>query len=880
VNDNKIEPSIYRYILQHTRKDQVFLLFLTLLTMPVVYASLEIPKIIVNKAISGEGVPVSILGFDVDQIGYLMVLCFTFLALVLLAGGLKYITNVYRGVVGERMLRRIRFDLFARILRFPTQRFKQVSQGEILPMVTAETEPLGGFIGDAFALPAFQGGLLLTYLFFIFNQDFVLGLAAVALYPPQMYVIPKLQKKVNALAKQRVQAVRGLSDKVGESISGISDIHVNDTSHLEKAHVSGKLGLIYLIRFDIYKRKFFIKFINNFLGQLTPFFFYAVGGYYVIKGELTLGALVAVLAAYKDLASPWRELLKFYQITEDIRVKYRQIVEQFQPNNMLSSSLQEDQERDIDLDNSSIKASGIIYSEDEHINSLDGVSFDLNKGIHTGIIGHGGSGRSDLIQLIVRLLHPNNGQIRIFGSNIAEVSESILGRELAYVSPQSYVFNGSVRDNLLYGLKNRQLDGDTSSLTAEQKTLIDNAIKSGNPTEDANGEWINYDVIQLPEGTNFNDYLNSILKATELAEDIYHLGLRSSVDSSEYQTLADNVKEVRYKLRDVIKQKEYKNLVEVLKEDQYNINLSVAENLFFGVPLENDLDYRKLRENEIVVRLLEQTGLTEILFRAGLDTARTLSEIFSDVSDGSPLFERFSFVDAEKLPVLSKLAKLSVDVSRAEVDNQDINLLHDIALKLIVARHRLGIITDSIQEKITEAHLLIKKELGQDNGFIEFFEEDQFANFLSIQDNILFGRVAYGQANAKEKIGKLMDNLIADSGLKEEIINAGLEYNVGVSGARLTNIQRQKLTLARALVKNPKILVLDDVTAIFDKNTGIRIHKSVLEIMNGKTVVWVISDLDLASGFDRIIVMDKGRIVAEDQTEIIMENQDLLKTLE
>ena len=880
MNDNKIEPSIYRYILRHTRKDQIFLLLLTLLTMPVVYASLEIPKIIVNNAISGEGVPDSILGFDVDQIDYLLFLCFTFLALVLLSGGLKYVTNVYRGVVGERMLRRVRFDLFARILRFPTQRFKQVSQGEILPMVTAETEPLGGFIGDSFALPAFQGGLLLTYLFFIFNQDFVLGLAAVALYPPQMYLIPKLQKKVNELSKQRVQAVRGLSDKVGESISGISDIHVNDTSHYEKAHVSGKLGQIYHIRFDIYKRKFFIKFLNNFLGQLTPFFFYAVGGYYVIKGELTLGALVAVLAAYKDLASPWRELLKFYQITEDIKVKYRQIIEQFQLNNMLSSPLQEDQDRDINLDDASISASGIIYSEDEDVNSLDGVSFNLNNGVHMGIIGHGGSGRGDLTQLVARLLHPDNGQIRIFDNNIAEVSESILGREISYVDPQSYVFTGTVRENLLYGLKNRQLNKDESSLTSQQKTLIDNAIKSGNPTDDVNGDWTNFDAVKLPEGTDFNSYLHSILVSTELVEDIYQLGLRSSVDPSKHSTLADNVKEVRYKLRDVIKQKEYRNLVELLREDQYNVNLSVAENLFFGVPLENDPDYRKLRENEIVARVLEQTGLTEIFFRAGLDTARTLSEIFSDVADGSPLFERFSFVDAEKLPALSKLSKLSEDVSRDQVDKQDIDLLHDIALKLIVARHRLGIITDSIQEKITEAHLLLKKELGQENEFIEFFEEDRIANFLSIQDNILFGRVAYGQANAREKIGKLMDNLIAESGLKEAIINAGLEYSVGVSGARLTNIQRQKLTLARALVKNPKILIVNDVTAIFDKKAGIRIHKSILDLMKGKTLVWVISDLDLASGFDRIMVMDKGRILAEDQTDIIRANEDLLKTLE
>ena len=126
-------------------------------------------------------------------------------------------------------------------------------------------------------------------------------------------------------------------------------------------------------RFDIYKRKFFIKFLNNFLGQLTPFFFYSIGGYFVIKGELTLGALVAVLAAYKDLASPWRELLKFYQITEDVRVKYAQVIDQFQPSKMISPELQEDQDKEINFSNASISGSALSYSEDDYVNSLDGL---------------------------------------------------------------------------------------------------------------------------------------------------------------------------------------------------------------------------------------------------------------------------------------------------------------------------------------------------------------------------------------------------------------------------------------------------------------------------------------------------------------------------
>ncbi|MBV5336055.1 ABC transporter ATP-binding protein, partial [bacterium] len=145
-------------------------------------------------------------------------------------------------------------------------------------MITAEVEPLGGFIGDAMAVPAFQGGSLLVYLVFIFAQDPVLGLAAVTLYPFQGWLIPRLQRRVNLLGKQRVRAMRGIADRIGDTVAGIREIHAHDATAWHRADIADRLGDVYDIRMEIYQRKFFIKFLNNFINQLTPFFFYAIGG--------------------------------------------------------------------------------------------------------------------------------------------------------------------------------------------------------------------------------------------------------------------------------------------------------------------------------------------------------------------------------------------------------------------------------------------------------------------------------------------------------------------------------------------------------------------------------------------------------------------------
>ncbi len=325
-----MEPTIFKFVLRYSLRQQVVLLVLTGISFPFLYGSLQLPKTIVNDAIGSENFPKTYWGFELNQVQYLMTLCFLFLVLIGIRFGLRYYVNVYKGQLGERMLRRLRYLLYSQLLRFPLPHFRRTSQGELIAMITAEVEPLGGFIGDAFALPAFEGGTLLTILAFMFIQDPILGIAAISLYPLQMYLIPKLQRQVNLLAKERVKTVRKLSERIGELVSGIEEIHANDTSELERAEFVRWIGTIYEIRYVIYRKKFFIKFLNNVIGQATPFFFLSIGGYLVINGELTFGALVAVLAAYKDLSAPWKELLSWYQMKEDTRVKYDQLIEQFQ----------------------------------------------------------------------------------------------------------------------------------------------------------------------------------------------------------------------------------------------------------------------------------------------------------------------------------------------------------------------------------------------------------------------------------------------------------------------------------------------------------------------------------------------------------------------
>ena len=188
-----MEHSIYRYIIRHSLRSQIVLTVIAIASFPFLYAFYELPKQIVNRVIQGDtgDFPAVVFGVPFSQLEYLFTLCGVFLLLVVANQGFKYAINVLAGRTGERMLRRLRYDLYARVLRFPLPHFRKLSQGEIITMVTAEVEPLGGFIGDAFKLPIFQGGYLLVILAFLLVQNWVMAAAAVALYPLQFYIVPE-----------------------------------------------------------------------------------------------------------------------------------------------------------------------------------------------------------------------------------------------------------------------------------------------------------------------------------------------------------------------------------------------------------------------------------------------------------------------------------------------------------------------------------------------------------------------------------------------------------------------------------------------------------------------------------------------------------------
>ena len=412
---------------------------------------------------------ITIAGIELEQLPFLVTLCGLFLILVLINGVFKYVINVYAGIVGERMLRRLRYEFYACILRFPLSRFRKLSQGEVVSMLVAETEPLGGFIGDSIKLPVFQGGQLLTLLIFILLQNPILGGMAIMLYPVQIFLITKLQFKLNTHKKQRVRLVRKASERISEVVGSVQEVHTHDTSQYELTEYAARMGDIYDVRVKIYYLKFIIKFLNNFIAQVTPFFFYAIGGYLVIVGDITIGALVVVLANYEKLSVPWKELLNFYQLMEDARIKYDLLLSSFQVPNMLSHTLQTDEPTEVIAEGALVASNVDLRDDDEKKSPFAGnLNFTVQLPANIAIVGVGDSGSDRIAHILTGIRRVQRGSLMIGGINVASAPESVLGRRIAYVGNEPNIFFGSVRDNLLYGLKHRPTESKYEPRSTQQ----------------------------------------------------------------------------------------------------------------------------------------------------------------------------------------------------------------------------------------------------------------------------------------------------------------------------------------------------------------------------------------------------------------------------
>lgn len=862
--------SLFAYIWEHSRREQIFILAIVLVSFPFYFLSLDLPKYIVSDAIQGRafsgGKTEAILlhlqlslpdflggahydffpGFSLTRLSYLFALSLLFLILVLINGAFKYVINMRKGALGERLLQYLRFDLFSLLLRFSPEALRNVKASEAATIIKDEVEPIGGFVGDAFIQPVFLGGQALTALAFIIMQSPILGFLAGFIVFVQAAIIPRLRREQIRLGKERQLRSRALAGRIGEVVEGIGEVSNHGTSSFERSRIGGMLEQLFAIRYRLYGRKFAVKFANNLLSQLTPFLFYTLGGLAALRGDIDIGQLVAVIAAYRELPPPVKELIDWDQQRLDVDVKYQQVVEQFsagispEPLALAEQALPT-------LSTGAIAVQGlkVLSASDDVL--LDSVNLSLPLGKHVALIERTGEGARTAAQVLARRLTQYSGTVRFNGADYASLPSSFCGRQIAYASQEAAIFDASLRDNIIYSLQQRV----------------------GPPTMHgtAAGDYIDYRQAGVAGRSDLDQTIAETLRIVGLDDTVFRFGLQRKLDGASAGDLVERVVELRGAIQQHLQDMGLAGLVEPFHAASYNMNSTVGENLLFGVTLNEALNGAELVSLPFVHNVLREAGLDETLTQMGRKIALTMVEIFAGVSADHFLFEQFSFISAEELDEFREiLARCEGPV--ATFSEADRDRLVALALLYVEPRHRLNLLDPPLCEKILGARALFRRTApALISAAIEFYDSERYCTAAPLRDNLLFGRITYGASGATEKVTAALRQLLTARGFAMAVLSLGLEQPCGHGGRLLFPAQRVALGLARCLIKRPALLIVGEGVLNACDPDGAALLQRLQQFMHGKSLLVVLRAGDPAENFDVKIEFAAGKVAGSIQAE-------------
>jgi len=427
--------TLYSWVLKKNLRWQLFLVLLVLLTVAVRIVPLELQKRIINQAI----------GMSREDL--LLLYCMLFIGAVALASSLKFAINLLQAFIGQETLKRMRAELYSHILRLPLSFFRSIQPGQVVNALINELTTISGFVGSAVSVPLINVCTLLAMGGYLFYLNPLLAGLSFILYPVQVVLVPRLQKRGNEANRYRVKISRAISGNIGEVVTGVHEVHGHAGYGLENDKFAGQAKSLLNANVRMNAYRYGIKFANNLFENLGPFILFLVGGTMTIRGLFDLGALVAFLSAYSSLNEPWRELMDFYQLHEDSRVRYKNVMSSF---DLAPQQLLLPVGRDVYRLKGEIEVQGMTYLADDGSKLLDNISLRIDPGEMVALVGFSGSGKSTLIQVIAQLLPYSDGSVRLDGHEVRGLTKVDIAENIGIVPQHPFIFSGSVRDNLLY----------------------------------------------------------------------------------------------------------------------------------------------------------------------------------------------------------------------------------------------------------------------------------------------------------------------------------------------------------------------------------------------------------------------------------------------
>jgi len=370
---------------------------------------------------------------------------------------LNFFETMLMEYAGQMIMHDLRMRLFNHIQALPVPFFAKNTTGRLVTRVTSDVQNMHEFFTSVIAFVFKDIFLLAGIMIVLIGINWKLALASFTVIPFVILASFRFSGQARDAFRTLRIKIAEINSSIAETIGGIKVIQLSgkeneNYNRFEKLNHENYIAGMKQIRV----LAVFMPLIEL-LGSVAVALVIFYGGISVIDEQVTLGALVAFISYMKMFFRPVRDIADKYNILQNAMSSAERIFIIIDTNDTKdtkdgeseSSSLSADRLKFDKIKSVEFRNVSFGYVPGEEV--LSNISFDMKAGEKIAIVGPTGTGKTTLLNLLTRFYEPSSGRILINGTGIKEISPSFLRSKMAIVMQDSFLFSGTVRENIARG---------------------------------------------------------------------------------------------------------------------------------------------------------------------------------------------------------------------------------------------------------------------------------------------------------------------------------------------------------------------------------------------------------------------------------------------
>ncbi|MBQ8474510.1 MAG: ATP-binding cassette domain-containing protein [Clostridia bacterium] len=360
---------------------------------------------------------------------------------------INMVNEVVTAIVVPKIIYDLKKTIFTSIEKLSLSFFTNRQTGSLMNQVNGDANTIYWFFVEA--LPSIIINSVQTVTIFIIMMaiEWRLTLVAVAVAPLAVFLSKLLFGRMNKLHAKRYSRARSLNGMLTDALNAVRVVKAFAREGEEKRRFAVRNKALADADMDVSLDNVTLFSLVTYLFTLAGAVLTGLGGWLVIKGDMTYGIFVTFTAYAAMLFSP---LNTFVNMTSSISNASNAMQRLMEVMDAEPEVKEADEPVHLERLSGNIEFKNVEFSYVKNRKIIDGISFKISPGETLGIVGHTGAGKSTVANLLIRLYDVNEGEILVDGHNIKDISFDTLRRNIAIVSQETYLFQGTIFDNIAY----------------------------------------------------------------------------------------------------------------------------------------------------------------------------------------------------------------------------------------------------------------------------------------------------------------------------------------------------------------------------------------------------------------------------------------------